>query len=73
MDKETTLVNVTGMTCEHCTAAVTEELMQIENVHAVRIDLVRDGVSPVEVDSHGPLDTDAVAEAVAEAGYTVSV
>lgn len=72
-DVETTLVTVTGMTCEHCTAAVTEELMQIENVEAVRIDLVAGGTSPVEVDSHGALDGDAVAEAVTEAGYTVSV
>lgn len=69
---QTTTINVNGMTCGHCTSAVTEELMGIDNVQDVRIDLVAGGDSPVEVDSVGDLDQDAVRGAVTEAGYTLT-
>jgi copper chaperone len=70
---QTTTMTVTGMTCGHCTASVTEELQEVDGVQDVRIDLVAGGDSPVEVDSEGPLDPEAVRAAVAEAGYTVSL
>lgn len=69
---QTTRLSVSGMTCGHCTSAVTEELKEIDNVQEVRIDLVAGGDSPVEVDSVGDLDQDAVRVAVTEAGYTVT-
>ncbi|MGI8947789.1 MAG: heavy-metal-associated domain-containing protein [Ornithinimicrobium sp.] len=69
---QTTTISVSGMTCGHCTSAVSEELKEIDNVQDVRIDLVAGGDSPVEVDSVGELDQDAVRVAVTEAGYTMT-
>lgn len=65
----TTTYAVRGMTCGHCTAAVTEEITAIDGVLDVTIDLVEGGDSPVTVVSEAELDTDAVRAAVDEAGY----
>lgn len=62
---------VTGMTCEHCVASVTEEIGEVAGVTEVRVDLVKGGESEVFVRSDGPLDVEAAQAAVAEAGYTV--
>ncbi len=62
---------VTGMTCGHCTSAVTEELTKLPTVTDVAIDLVAGGASSVTVTSTEPLDAAAVREAVDEAGYEV--
>jgi copper chaperone len=64
----TTTYTVTGMTCEHCVRAVTTELEALGGVAGVSIELVPDGVSQVTVQSEQPLGTDAVAEALDEAG-----
>jgi copper chaperone CopZ len=63
---------VTGMTCEHCVAAVTEELSALDGVTAVDVDLVAGGTSTVTVESAAPLDPAAVAEAIDEAGYALA-
>jgi len=63
---------VTGMTCEHCVAAVTEELTGLADVTSVTIDLVAGGTSSVFVESAAPLDRTSVAEAVDEAGYALA-
>jgi copper chaperone len=63
---------VTGMTCAHCVAAVTEELTALEDVTAVDVDLVAGGSSAVTVRSGAPLDPARVAEAVDEAGYALA-
>ena len=63
---------VTGMTCEHCVAAVTEELSALDGVTAVAVDLVAGGTSTVTVESAAPLDPAAVAEAIDEAGYALA-
>ena len=57
---------VSGMTCEHCAAAVTAELKTIEGVQDVTVDLASGGVT---VRSDAPLDREAVRAAVDEAGY----
>jgi copper chaperone CopZ len=62
---------VTGMTCEHCVRAVTDELTALRGVRDVGIDLVVGGTSTVRVVSDAPLAESAVRDAVAEAGYTV--
>lgn len=62
---------VTGMTCEHCVASVTEELSEVKDVTNVRVELAKGGESEVFVTSQGPLDITAAEAAVAEAGYTV--
>lgn len=57
---------VRGMTCDHCTRAVTAELSDLEGVSAVEVDLASGAVT---VESDRPLDAAAVAAAVEEAGY----
>lgn len=60
---------VSGMTCSHCVAAVTEEVGRLEGADSVSVVLVPGGVSRVTVASAGTLDRDAVAAAIDEAGY----
>jgi copper chaperone len=59
---------VTGMTCEHCVRAVTDEIAGLDGVGAVTVALVPGGESAVTVTSDGPLATEAVAAALDEAG-----
>ncbi|HEV2372617.1 MAG TPA: heavy-metal-associated domain-containing protein [Streptosporangiaceae bacterium] len=59
---------VTGMTCEHCVNAVTQELMEIGGVDEVSVDLVPGGHSVVTVSSDARLTDEAVAAALDEAG-----
>ena len=66
-----TTVNVSGMTCDHCVASVTEELSEIPGVTAVDVDLHADGTSPVTITSSRELSPEEIRAAVAEAGYTV--
>lgn len=71
---QVTRIAVTGMTCEHCAASVTEELTEVKGVLNVRIDdVVKGGATDVFVESDGPLDLPAARAAVQEAGYTASV
>lgn len=63
-----TTVTVTGMTCDHCTRAVREEVGRLDGVHGVEVDL---GSGRVVVDADGPLDPAALRAAVEEAGYQV--
>jgi copper chaperone len=59
---------VTGMTCEHCVAAVTAEVGKVAGVDAVHVDLASGRVA---VQGEGFSDQDVVA-AVDEAGYSVA-
>ncbi|TCO33314.1 copper chaperone CopZ [Kribbella steppae] len=68
----TTTYSVTGMTCGHCTAAVTEEISKLIGVKDISIDLVAGGTSAVHVTSESALDEAAVREAVDEAGYELA-
>jgi copper chaperone len=68
----TTTYSVTGMTCGHCTAAVTEELTKLPGVTDVAVDLNAGGTSAVHVTSESALDETAVREAVDEAGYELA-
>ncbi|MFK5584826.1 MULTISPECIES: heavy-metal-associated domain-containing protein [unclassified Serinicoccus] len=71
---QTTTITVSGMTCGHCTSAVTEELTALDGVGQVRIDnLVKGGDTEVAIDSTQPLDPDAVRAAVEEAGYSATL
>ena len=64
-----TTYEVTGMTCGHCVAAVTEEIGLLPGADAVTVDLVVGGVSQVTVTSTAPLERALVDAAVVEAGY----
>lgn len=59
---------VTGMTCQHCVHAVTEELTALDGVSQVDVALVPGGESTVTVTSENGLDASAVAAALDEAG-----
>ena len=61
--------HVTGMTCGHCVASVTEEISEIEGVEDVQVVLESGEVS---VTSAAPLDRATVAAAVEEAGYALT-
>jgi len=68
----TTSYGVTGMTCVHCVAAVTDEIGSIAGVSTVTVDLVVGGTSRVTVTSAEPLPMESVRDAIDEAGYTLS-
>ncbi|MEV5968270.1 heavy-metal-associated domain-containing protein [Kribbella sp. NPDC051952] len=68
----TTTYSVAGMTCAHCTSAVTEELTKLSGVTDVIIDLNAGGTSAVHVTSASALDESAVRDAVDEAGYELA-
>lgn len=67
---ETTL-NISGMTCGHCVASVSEEIEAIDGVDAVNVDLNAGGISTAVVTSSRELSAVELGEAVAEAGYLV--
>ena len=60
---------VTGMTCSHCVNSVSTEIKQIPGVTDVQVDLSSGSVT---VTSDQPVDEDAVAAAVDEAGYELA-
>lgn len=60
---------VTGMTCQHCVASVTEELSEIAGVTNVAVDLATGAVT---VTSSAQLDDVAIKAAVTEAGYDLA-
>ena len=59
---------VTGMTCEHCVNAVTEEVGRVDGVQAVDVDLASGRVRVT-----GTAYSDAqIEEAIDEAGYELA-
>jgi copper chaperone CopZ len=66
---ETSTYTVTGMTCGHCVASVTEEIEEIAGVEAVDVVLE---TGTVTVTSSAPLERSAVEAAVTEAGYALA-
>ena len=60
---------VTGMTCGHCVASVTEEVSELDGVQNVDVDLETGSVT---IESTTPLEDDAVRAAVEEAGYQLA-
>ena len=67
----TTALTMTGLTCDHCVASVTEEISELPAVTAVDVDLVPGGVSTATVTSDQPVDLADLRAAVEEAGYEV--
>ena len=57
---------VSGMTCEHCVASVTEEVAELPGVH--RVDVVLESGALI-VDAEPALSDDDVRKALEEAGY----
>ena len=68
----TTTLRLSGLTCDHCVAHVTEELKALDGVKNVSVVLHKGGQSVATVVSDVLLDDDALRDAVDEAGdYTV--
>jgi copper chaperone CopZ len=65
----TRTIDVTGMSCDHCVRAVTEELTALAGVSAVEVDLGSGRVTVTA--SPMPAEEDLVA-VVREAGYEVA-
>jgi len=66
---QTAEYHVTGMTCGHCVASVTEEVHEIAGVTDVTVDLASGGV---RVTSVQPVSDADVKAAVEEAGYQLA-
>lgn len=62
------IFQVAGMTCDHCVAAVTDEISQVAGVTAVAVDLESGRVT---VTGDGFTD-DQIGAAVDEAGYELT-
>lgn len=60
---------VTGMTCGHCVASVTEEISEITGVRNVDVDLASGALT---FESDQPVAREAVEAAVREAGYQLT-
>ncbi len=59
--------NVTGMSCQHCVNAITEEVTKVDDVDTVVVDLDNGTVSVTGVQ----LDDASLKAAIDEAGYEV--
>jgi len=64
---DTLTYTVPGMSCEHCRAAITNEVSQVDGVEAVVVDL-----DSKRVTVQGDADDAAVRAAIDEAGYDVA-
>ncbi|GAA5155158.1 hypothetical protein GCM10023321_28030 [Pseudonocardia eucalypti] len=62
-------VTVTGMSCDHCVGAVTEELRALSGVRSVDVTL---GTGAVTITSDRELNGAEITGAVAEAGYALA-
>jgi copper chaperone len=60
---------VTGMTCQHCVASVTEEVGELAGVSSVDVDL---DSGRLRVTGHD-VTVDQIQAAVAEAGYSADL
>ncbi|QGF23483.1 heavy-metal-associated domain-containing protein [Raineyella fluvialis] len=64
----TTAYTVSGMTCDHCVASVTEEVGAVEGVTGVDVTLES---GRMVVTSDAEIAFESIAAAVDEAGYSV--
>lgn len=65
---DTQTFTATGLTCEHCARAVTEEVSALDGVQAVDVTVVERGASTVSVTTDRQLGSEEVAAALDEAG-----
>ncbi len=67
-DKDQQIYEVTGMTCEHCVAAVNAKVGELPGVSSVDVDLASGRV----VVHGGSVDGEAVRHAIQAAGYSLA-
>ena len=68
-ETQTSEYTVTGMTCGHCVASVTEEVQEISGVTDVQVDL---STGSLRFTSEQPVSDADVRAAVEEAGYQLA-
>jgi copper chaperone len=68
-ENKTSEYTVTGMTCGHCVASVTEEVQEIPGVTDVEVDLA---TGSLRFTSEETVPATAVQAAVEEAGYQLA-
>ncbi|KOV74258.1 copper-binding protein [Streptomyces sp. AS58] len=68
-DDTTTVYNVSGMTCEHCKAALTNSIGALDSVVAVHVDL---DAGQVAVTTSEQPDDALLAQVVDDAGYELT-
>ena len=61
-------LKVKGMTCGHCSKAVSEELSSLEGVSDVSVELVPEGDSSVTIETVNIVDTETIQGALSNAG-----
>jgi copper chaperone CopZ len=66
---QTRTYTVTGMTCAHCVASVTEEVQEVAGVESVDVDLASGALTVTAGDE---IDDTAIRAAVEEAGYLLA-
>ena len=66
---DTRQYTVTGMTCGHCVASVTEEVQEVPGVEDVAVVLETGSLT---VTSSRPVDEGVIRAAVEEAGYQLA-
>lgn len=69
MTSSRTSYTVTGMTCDHCAGAVSEEVRRVAGVREVQVEL---GTGAVTVTGEAAADRAAIRAAVEEAGYELA-
>ncbi len=62
-------ISIAGMTCNHCAMSITNEIATVEGVTSVKVDHT---TGKALVDASENVTEQALGEAVAEAGYTVT-
>jgi copper chaperone CopZ len=65
-------VRVRGMTCDHCVQSVRAEILRIDGVQSVAVDLTPGDASVVHVVADQPIEFEALAAAIDEAGYDIA-
>ncbi|MDR2664929.1 MAG: copper ion binding protein [Oscillospiraceae bacterium] len=66
---ESTIVNVGGMSCEHCVKAVTDAVSALDGVVSVKVSL-EEGTAAVEYDA-ARVAPGSIKAAIADEGYEV--
>ena len=64
--EEITTYSVPGVSCDHCRAAITDEVSKVDGVEDVEVDL-----ESKRVTVRGPANDGAILAAIDEAGYDV--
>lgn len=60
------MIKVTGMSCEHCSSAVTRALSALDGISGVRVDLPS---GEVTYEADGSADMDTIRAAIENAGF----